>query len=332
MRKAALTVVVLGAGSFGVSVAHAQGTAPANPSPPPTQPPSTKPPSVPQILSVNTQQPKAPGQESSVRVRAVDQGAPISGVAAVFPDGEAFGISACRAPDSAGRPPGPPFTPATKVTFSLPHTFPPDLSRGVFLQVQAAGCTGAGANVFGNYSFNAKQRSGGRSAAASTATVLATASRGCRGAGARVGRTATRIRAARHALLCVLNSVRRSRGLRPLRSNRRLLRAAVGHSRSMVRAAFFSHVAPGGLGLVQRVRRTGYLSRAHRWLVGENIGFGRGSAASPAGMVRSWMGSTAHRANILAGQFSEIGLGVTSGIPGRPSTGATYTTDFGMRR
>ena len=106
----------------------------------------------------------------------------------------------------------------------------------------------------------------------------------------------------------------------------------MGHSLSMVRASFFSHVAPGGVGLVQRVQRTGYLRGAHRWLVGENIGFGRGTAASPAGMVRSWMGSTAHRANILAGQFSEIGLGVTKGIPGRPSTGATYTTDFGMRR
>jgi uncharacterized protein YkwD len=332
MRKAALTLVVLGVGSFGVPAGHAQGPTPPNPppSPPPAQPPV--PPSAPQILSVNVEQPKAPGQESSVRVRAVDQGAPISGIAAVFPNGESFGISACRAPDSAGRPPGPPFTPGTKVTFSLPHTFPATLGKAVFLQVQAAGCLGTTANVFGNYSFNSRQRGGGRSATASTATVVATASRGCRGAGARVGRTTTQIRAARHALLCVLNSMRRSHGLRPLRSNRSLLRAAFGHSRSMVRAAFFSHVAPGGLGLVQRVRRTGYLHGAHRWLVGENIGFGRGSSASPAGMVRSWMGSTGHRTNILAGQFTEIGLGVTSGIPGRPSTGATYTTDFGMRR
>jgi len=49
-------------------------------------------------------------------------------------------------------------------------------------------------------------------------------------------------------------------------------------------------------------------------------------------MVRAWMASTPHRANILAGKFREIGLGVLPGIPGSKRGGLTYTTDFGRRR
>jgi uncharacterized protein YkwD len=100
----------------------------------------------------------------------------------------------------------------------------------------------------------------------------------------------------------------------------------------MIRGSFFSHVGRSGLGLVQRIRRVGYLRGAHRWFVGENIGYGRGPQASPAGMVKSWMGSTGHRANILEPRFRQIGLGVASGTPGSRHRGATYTTDFGTRR
>src|SRR5919108_5102685 len=41
------------------------------------------------------------------------------------------------------------------------------------------------------------------------------------------------------------------------------------------------------------------------------------------------MNSPGHRANILTGEFTEVGLGIVPGTPGDPSWGATYTTDFG---
>ena len=53
-------------------------------------------------------------------------------------------------------------------------------------------------------------------------------------------------RIARRALLCLLNQARRAHGLRPLRGNGRLLKAAERHSRSMVLGGFFSHVDPPG--------------------------------------------------------------------------------------
>lgn len=49
-------------------------------------------------------------------------------------------------------------------------------------------------------------------------------------------------------------------------------------------------------------------------------------------MVRAWMASTGHRANILNGSYNEVGLGVVQGVPGNRRAGATFTTVFGRRR
>ena len=85
--------------------------------------------------------------------------------------------------------------------------------------------------------------------------------------------------------------------------------------------------------MFDRVSRSGYLRNVRSWSIGENIGYGHGSASSPSAMMRSWMNSTPHRANILSGKFREVGLGIVPGIPGRSGNpGGTYTTDFGRRR
>ena len=72
-------------------------------------------------------------------------------------------------------------------------------------------------------------------------------------------------RALVHATLCVLNVERRKRGLRPLRLNRKLSRAARGHSSAMAARHFFSHDSLGGGSFVDRIRRTGYLRGARSW-------------------------------------------------------------------
>ena len=45
-------------------------------------------------------------------------------------------------------------------------------------------------------------------------------------------------------------------------------------------------------------------------------------------MVGAWMHSAPHRANILDGRFTMIGIGVALGSPAGGG-GATYSTDFG---
>lgn len=139
---------------------------------------------------------------------------------------------------------------------------------------------------------------------------------------------------ARRAVLCLINRERGGRGLRPLRSNRKLRGAAVRHSLSMARHNFFDHTSPTGSTMSSRIKGAGYTRRARSWSVGENIAWGSGSLATPRQIVAAWMRSPGHRANILNGSFREIGVGIAVGTPVRLSAasgGATYTTDFGRR-
>ena len=137
-------------------------------------------------------------------------------------------------------------------------------------------------------------------------------------------------RALVRATLCVLNVERRKRGLRPLRLNRKLSRAARGHSSAMASRHFFSHDSLAGGSFVDRIRRTGYLRGARSWNVGENIASGWGSLGTPRAIGCAWMNSPGHRANILSRSFRAIGIGISAGTPSGGG-GATYTTDFGRR-
>jgi uncharacterized protein YkwD len=130
--------------------------------------------------------------------------------------------------------------------------------------------------------------------------------------------------------LCLVNLERSQRGLRALRSNGRLAKAADGHSRDMVRRDFFSHDGPGGSTMSSRIKRAGYLNGARSYTFAENIAYGTGSYGTPISIVRSWMNSAGHRANILNGRFREIGVGVAYGAPSQ-NGGATYTTNFGAK-
>ena len=132
------------------------------------------------------------------------------------------------------------------------------------------------------------------------------------------------------ATLCVLNAQRARHHLPGLSLNSKLSSAARRHSLAMVSGKFFSHDSADGSSFLDRIRRTGYLSGAGSWSVGENIAYGSGDRSSPRSIGRAWMNSPPHRANILSRSFREIGIGVAYGTP-VGGGGATYTTDFGKR-
>lgn len=145
------------------------------------------------------------------------------------------------------------------------------------------------------------------------------------------------LRRSRLATLCLLNRVRTHAGLPKLRLNPKLSRAARVHSRDMVRRGYFAHDSLNGRTPFQRMLSTRYVPRNASWWLAENIGWGTSSVADPAALVRMWMRSAPHRANILNGRFREIGIGIALGIPVRSArfsrsggSGATYTTDFGF--
>jgi uncharacterized protein YkwD len=132
--------------------------------------------------------------------------------------------------------------------------------------------------------------------------------------------------AQRHAraVRCELNEERARRGLAPVRHDDGLALAAKRYSTAMVRLRFFDHVSPGGSTLGTRLRRVGFRSAGR---AGETIGWGSGSLATPGALVSAWMASPPHRAIILDGGFSEVGVGVAPGSPAGGG-GATVTADF----
>jgi uncharacterized protein YkwD len=136
------------------------------------------------------------------------------------------------------------------------------------------------------------------------------------------------------ATLCVVNAQRRQAGLAPLRDNPRLDAVARAHSHDMVRRNYFNHTAPGSVTFDRRIRGSGYLARVPRYDLGENLGEGTNSAATPESMVSGWMRSAEHRANILTRDYRDSGIGIAAAVPtsfGHGDRGATYTQDFGRR-
>ncbi len=160
------------------------------------------------------------------------------------------------------------------------------------------------------------------------AAPSASAAGACQAANASVSKASKR--ALVRATLCVLNAQRARHHLRPLRLNRKLSRAARGHSRAMAERRFFSHTSLRGASFVDRIRRTGYLAGARSWAVAENIAYGSGQRATPRAIGAAWMNSPGHRANILRSSYRAIGIGIALGTPAG-HRGATYTTDFGRR-
>ena len=168
-------------------------------------------------------------------------------------------------------------------------------------------------------------------ALALAAAPSALAARACESANATAGKASNRTIV--RATLCVLNAERARAGLRPLRLNKRLSEVSRRHAQDMARRNYFSHDTLGGGSFLDRIRHSGYLNGAHRWLVGENLAWGTRRNSAPSGVAHLWMNSPGHRANILSPTFHEIGIGVAYDAPdagvGKPA--ATYATDFGAK-
>jgi uncharacterized protein YkwD len=139
---------------------------------------------------------------------------------------------------------------------------------------------------------------------------------------------------ARKAILCLVNQKRARSGVGKLDRNRALQKAAQRHNRRMHGTGCFSHQCSGEAALDRRLKSVGYLSGGlSRWGYGENIGWGMRNDGTPKAMVKAWMKSPGHRANILSDSFEHIGVGFDNGTPqSKRDPGGIYTTDFGLRQ
>lgn len=140
------------------------------------------------------------------------------------------------------------------------------------------------------------------------------------------------IRLLARATICLINQRRAVRGMRRLRLNTHLSKAAVWHSHDMVRRHYFAHVSQSGTDVVARLRKSRYIKSGFGWMVGENLAWGSGTSGTPREIVAAWMRSPAHRRNMLNRRYREIGIGVLVGAPQHTDLpAATYTTTFGSR-
>ncbi len=138
------------------------------------------------------------------------------------------------------------------------------------------------------------------------------------------------------ATLCLMNEIRVANHLVPLRFNASLGRIASGQAGDMVRGHYFGDQSASGQSPLARIMASSYVAHQARLRLhaAQNIGWGTGHTATPAGIVSAWMESPPHRAIILTGAYRDAGVGVSPSVPSGFSGqwhGGTYAAEFGTR-
>lgn len=107
-------------------------------------------------------------------------------------------------------------------------------------------------------------------------------------------------------VLAQTNQVRLARGLGALLWDDLAYKAAVGHAQDMLARGYFGHDTPEGRTPGQRLAAAGVTEV----VVGENLAYYEGypDADIPRKAVQDWMNSPGHRANLLKGDFTHLGV------------------------
>jgi uncharacterized protein YkwD len=121
------------------------------------------------------------------------------------------------------------------------------------------------------------------------------------------------------ALLREVNRVRVAHGLPALRADNHLQRAAVAHTRDMLESDTFEH-GPFGSRMVQY--------NVSFSIAGENLAWGTGSLGSARSIVKAWLHSPEHRANLLRSSFTRVGIGDLAGSFQGHADAHVVTADF----
>lgn len=123
----------------------------------------------------------------------------------------------------------------------------------------------------------------------------------------------------RATIFLLLNDIRAREGIPPLSPHPLLTDSAQAYASAMAQRGFFSHTAPEGTTLRERVAGTGYLQRSFTsscncvpgFALGENLARGQ---RTPQEAVAAWMKSPRHRAAILSRDYTDVGIGLRAGV------------------
>lgn len=114
--------------------------------------------------------------------------------------------------------------------------------------------------------------------------------------------TATQVSAFEQKVVELTNQERAKQGLPALQLDTELSKVARAKSQDMQAKGYFSHTSPTYGSPFDMMKQFGITYRA----AGENIAMGQ---QSPEAVVKAWMNSEGHRANILNKSYTHIGVG-----------------------
>jgi len=138
-----------------------------------------------------------------------------------------------------------------------------------------------------------------------------------------VSTAGARVRTARASaatnLLQAVNRTRAAHGLRPLHIDATLVRAARSHSDDMLRSNYFAHGDFHSRMVAFHVQGP---------VAGENLAWGNGQYARATSIIREWLASPEHRANLLHAGWTRIGIGIASGTFLGNTGASVVTADF----
>jgi uncharacterized protein YkwD len=123
-------------------------------------------------------------------------------------------------------------------------------------------------------------------------------------------------------LLAAVNATRATYGLRPLHLDSTLQTAARSHSIDMLRHNYFAHGNFAGRMATFHVQGP---------TAGENLAWGSGAYGRAGTIVREWLASPEHRANLLRPGYARIGIGLVRGSFLGSGGATVVTADFAGR-
>lgn len=134
--------------------------------------------------------------------------------------------------------------------------------------------------------------------------------------------TTTALTSSESSFLRAVNRARESRGLSRLRVDGALTRAARYQSRVLLARSVLDHG-----NFAWRMQR--FDARGPVW--GENLAWGSRARARPGAIVRAWLASPGHRANLLRPGYRRIGVGTAKGAFAGFDGAVVVTADFAGR-
>ena len=108
-------------------------------------------------------------------------------------------------------------------------------------------------------------------------------------------------------IIDLTNQTRDNLNLSKLKMNDRLAKAAADKAADMLKNQYFAHTSPSGVTPWDWIKKAGYSYRYS----GENLAVHFEEAEE---VEKGWLVSPSHRANIVNANYTEIGVGVVSGV------------------